>query len=71
MADIAGLEAALARARAAPRSYVVVIDTDPRQTTDAGGWWWNVAVPEVSARPEVDAARRAYERGIQHKKNLS
>ncbi|MBN8714802.1 MAG: 3D-(3,5/4)-trihydroxycyclohexane-1,2-dione acylhydrolase (decyclizing), partial [Xanthomonadales bacterium] len=71
VADIAGLEAALARARAAPRSYVVVIDTDPRQTTDAGGWWWNVAVPEVSARPEVDAARRAYERGIQHKKNLS
>jgi len=71
VANIAELEAALARARTAERSYVVVIDTDPHKTTDAGGWWWNVAVPEVSTRPEVEAARCAYEQGIQHKKDLS
>ena len=40
----------MARARASDRSYVVVIDTDPMPTTEAGGHWWDVAVPEVSAR---------------------
>jgi 3D-(3,5/4)-trihydroxycyclohexane-1,2-dione acylhydrolase (decyclizing) len=65
------LESAMARARAAERSYVVVIDTDPLKTTEAGGWWWDVAVPEVSERPEVEAARRAYEQGIRQKKDLS
>ncbi|NZA26887.1 3D-(3,5/4)-trihydroxycyclohexane-1,2-dione acylhydrolase (decyclizing) [Luteimonas sp. SJ-92] len=60
-ATLGELETALARARAADRSYVVVVDTDPLKATEAGGWWWDVAVPEVSARPEVGAARRAYE----------
>lgn len=68
---IAELESAMARARAADRSYVVVIDTDPLKATEAGGWWWDVAVPEVSERPEVEAARRAYEQGIRQKKDLS
>ncbi|WP_258186912.1 thiamine pyrophosphate-dependent enzyme [Chromobacterium haemolyticum] len=61
VADIAGLEAALVRARAAERSYLIVIDTDPARTTEAGGCWWEVAVPEVSERAEVRAARQAYE----------
>jgi 3D-(3,5/4)-trihydroxycyclohexane-1,2-dione acylhydrolase (decyclizing) len=65
------LESAMVRARAAERSYVVVIDTDPLKTTEAGGWWWDVVVPEVSERPEVEAARRAYEQGIRQKKDLS
>ena len=40
---------AWSRARAATRTYVIVIDTDPqRSATDAGGAWWDVAVPEVS-----------------------
>jgi len=68
---IGELEAALQRARAAERSCVVVIDTDPLKSTEAGGWWWDVAVPEVSMRPEVEAARRAYEQGIRQKKDLS
>ena len=51
------LEAALARARAADRTYVICIDTDPAHTTDEGGWWWEVAVPEVSERAEVRKAR--------------
>lgn len=61
VATLGELRAALARARAADRSSVVVIDTDPRVTTGAGGAWWDVAVPEVSDLPEVEAARRAYE----------
>ena len=65
------LAAALGRARTADRSYVVVIDTDPLKTTEAGGWWWDVAVPEVSDRPEVNAARRAYEDGVRMKRDLS
>ncbi len=59
--DIAGLEAAMVRAVASPCTYVVVIDTDPDATTEAGGAWWDVAVPEVSGRAEVVAARSAYE----------
>ena len=59
--NIEELEAALKRALAADRSYVVVIDTDPEKSTDAGGAWWDVAVPEVSQRGEVEAARRAYD----------
>ncbi|MEO6102015.1 MAG: 3D-(3,5/4)-trihydroxycyclohexane-1,2-dione acylhydrolase (decyclizing) [Pseudoxanthomonas sp.] len=65
------LGSALQRARAADRSTVVVIDTDPLKTTEAGGWWWDVAVPEVSDRPEVNAARRAYEDGVRMKRDLS
>jgi 3D-(3,5/4)-trihydroxycyclohexane-1,2-dione acylhydrolase (decyclizing) len=60
---IAELEAALARARAADRTYVVCIDTDPAHTTNEGGWWWEVAVPEVSERAEVRKARTEYEAG--------
>lgn len=43
---------------------MIVIDTDPAITTEAGGHWWDVAVPEVSARAEVQAARRDYENRI-------
>jgi 3D-(3,5/4)-trihydroxycyclohexane-1,2-dione acylhydrolase (decyclizing) len=59
--DIASLEAALVRARAADRTSVIVIDTDPARTTDDGGWWWEVAVPEVSTRETVRTARAGYE----------
>ncbi|MGZ3404346.1 MAG: 3D-(3,5/4)-trihydroxycyclohexane-1,2-dione acylhydrolase (decyclizing) [Phenylobacterium sp.] len=59
-AGIAAFEAAMARARASDRTYVVVIDTDPQISTEAGGAWWDVAVPEVSARTEVRAARADY-----------
>jgi 3D-(3,5/4)-trihydroxycyclohexane-1,2-dione acylhydrolase (decyclizing) len=58
---VGGLEAAMARARAADRTYVVVIATDPALATDAGGAWWDVAVPEVSDRSAVKAARKTYD----------
>jgi len=57
---IAELEAALRRARAARRTYVICIETDPARTTAEGGWWWEVAVPEVSTRGEVAAAHAQY-----------
>lgn len=64
VASIAELEQALDRAAAADRSYVIVIETDPAISTEAGGAWWDVAVPEVSDRAEVRAARAAYEQQI-------
>ena len=58
--SVAELEAAMARARAAEGCYGIVIDTDPIPTTEAGGHWWDVAVPEVSDREQVQEARAAY-----------
>lgn len=60
VATIAELEAALVEAREAPGPFVVVIDTDPYPSTEAGGSWWDVAVPEVSAREPVQKARERY-----------
>ena len=42
---------------------VIVIDTDPGPSTEAGGTWWDVAVPEVSDRKEVTAAFQNYLKG--------
>jgi len=67
--DIAGLEAAMGRAAAAARTYAIVIDTDPAPSTEAGGAWWDVAVPEVSHRPAVVAARAAYEDRVRTRKD--
>ena len=47
---------------------VIVIDTDPAPSTGAGGHWWDVAVPEVSARAEVNAARARYEEQLQSRR---
>lgn len=62
--SIAELESALKKARSAERSTVIVIDTDPLIATDAGGHWWDVAVPEVSARDQVKTARKNYETAL-------
>ena len=60
VASLAELETALHETEATLRTTVIVIDTDPLISTDAGGHWWDVAVPEVSDRPQVQAAREAY-----------
>jgi 3D-(3,5/4)-trihydroxycyclohexane-1,2-dione acylhydrolase (decyclizing) len=59
--SVADLEAALKDTRGESGPVVIVIETDPLPSTDAGGAWWDVAVPEVSVRPQVNAARREYE----------
>lgn len=60
VSGIAELEAALERARASDKTYVIALDTDARTTT-GGGAWWEVAVPEVSQRSQVVEARKNYE----------
>jgi 3D-(3,5/4)-trihydroxycyclohexane-1,2-dione acylhydrolase (decyclizing) len=65
---LTALSEALAKARQADRTSVLVIETDPAASTTAGGYWWDVAVPEVSGRAEVTAARERYvaERELRH-----
>jgi 3D-(3,5/4)-trihydroxycyclohexane-1,2-dione acylhydrolase (decyclizing) len=64
VSSLAELEAALVESRGDIRTSVVVIDTDPALSTDAGGHWWDVAVPEVSVRREVVDARAGYEAAV-------
>ncbi|HEY4632716.1 MAG TPA: 3D-(3,5/4)-trihydroxycyclohexane-1,2-dione acylhydrolase (decyclizing) [Candidatus Limnocylindrales bacterium] len=54
------LPAAFARAKAADRSYVIVMPIDPYAWTE-GGAWWEVGIPEVSEREGVRAARTKWE----------
>jgi 3D-(3,5/4)-trihydroxycyclohexane-1,2-dione acylhydrolase (decyclizing) len=68
VANISELEAALQRARAAKRTYLICIDTDDTRTTEEGGWWWEVAVPEESPSESVRTARAAYIRGKENQK---
>jgi 3D-(3,5/4)-trihydroxycyclohexane-1,2-dione acylhydrolase (decyclizing) len=59
VSGISELEAALGRARESKKSYVIALDTDPFMTS-AGGYWWDVAVPEVSPREQVQTAHEKY-----------
>jgi len=59
---IAELEAALGQRGSGVN--VLVIDTDPAIVTAAGGAWWEVAVPSVSDRLQVNAAYDDYARRI-------
>ena len=65
--DTAGLERALAAARRADRTTVILIETDPAASTTAGGCWWDVPVAEVSGRAEVEAARAAYAAAVRRR----
>jgi 3D-(3,5/4)-trihydroxycyclohexane-1,2-dione acylhydrolase (decyclizing) len=67
-ANIPELEAALQRARAANRTYLICIETDDTRATEEGGWWWEVAVPEESPSESVRQAHVAYLRGKEHQK---
>ena len=62
VASVAELEAAMERARASDRTYVIAIDTSAYDWT-GGGAFWEVGVPEVSSRPSVVAAREAMDAG--------
>jgi 3D-(3,5/4)-trihydroxycyclohexane-1,2-dione acylhydrolase (decyclizing) len=54
------LAAAMDRARAADRTAVIVMKTDP-YTWTGGDAWWDVGVPEVSEREEVRVAKAEHE----------
>ncbi|WP_417823201.1 3D-(3,5/4)-trihydroxycyclohexane-1,2-dione acylhydrolase (decyclizing) [Thalassospira lucentensis] len=68
VSSVTELEEAMGRARKADRSYAIVIDTDPLPSTEAGGHWWDVAVPEVSVRPTVNEARKNYEAALKNQR---
>jgi len=68
-ADVAALEQAVAGARGATRTTVIVIETDPESSTAAGGAWWNVPVAEVSDDTRVQAARAAWDRATRDDKD--
>ena len=61
---------AFARAKAADRSSVIVIDVAQYDWTE-GGAWWEVGIPEVSdrsqvlvARAELEAEKKLQRRGV-------
>jgi len=58
--NLSGLEAALVRAKASNKTYVISINTDPIPTTKEGGAWWDVAVADVSTRTDVVKANENY-----------
>ncbi|KKJ75625.1 3D-(3,5/4)-trihydroxycyclohexane-1,2-dione hydrolase [Kiloniella litopenaei] len=58
------LEAALDQAKNNEKTTVIVIDTDPLASTEAGGHWWDVAIPEVSMDKNVNSARENYEAAL-------
>lgn len=66
-ASIAELEEALARARDVKGPSVIVIDTTPYPPKEVGGFWWDVAIPEVSRRQEVRAARAGYDSKVKER----
>jgi 3D-(3,5/4)-trihydroxycyclohexane-1,2-dione acylhydrolase (decyclizing) len=70
VAGVAELEAALPEMRAERRTSVIVIATDPTASTSAGGAWWDVAVPEISDRAGVAAARAAYDAARTHQRAI-
>ena len=61
------LETALARARHSDRTTVIVLQTDAYSWT-GGGAFWEVGVPEVSERPQVQAAKAAMVAGLQQQR---
>jgi 3D-(3,5/4)-trihydroxycyclohexane-1,2-dione acylhydrolase (decyclizing) len=63
VSSISELEEALSKRGDIAGPYVIVIDTDPYPSTPHGGSWWEVGVPEVSVRSEVNDAWEAYRQG--------
>jgi 3D-(3,5/4)-trihydroxycyclohexane-1,2-dione acylhydrolase (decyclizing) len=63
VSSISELEQALAKRGDITGPYVIVIDTDPYPSTPHGGSWWEVGVPEVSVRSEVNDAWESYRQG--------
>ena len=66
--NLSELQAAMAHARAATHTQVIVIDTTHTRTSADGGCWWEVAIPEVSERPEVAGAQQRYRAGRENQR---
>jgi len=61
VSSLGDLDAALQRAQEATRTAVVVIETDPLPSTEAGGTWWDVPVAETSTSSSVSDAAAQYQ----------
>ncbi len=61
------LKESFERARAADRTTVIVIKTDP-STWTGGDAWWDVGVPETSHRDQVAVAKAAHEAERKHQR---
>jgi 3D-(3,5/4)-trihydroxycyclohexane-1,2-dione acylhydrolase (decyclizing) len=61
--DRAGIERALAEARAADRTTVIYLPVDPTPGVPSYESWWDVPVAEVSEQADVRAARAKWEEG--------
>ena len=70
VSSIAELEEAFAKRGEITGPYVIVIDTDPYPSTPHGGSWWEVGVPEVSVRSEVNDAWESYRQGKASQKTV-
>jgi 3D-(3,5/4)-trihydroxycyclohexane-1,2-dione acylhydrolase (decyclizing) len=64
---IAEFKEAFGRAKAADRSYAIVIEVSQYDWTE-GGAWWEVGVPEVSDREQVRVARAELEAEKKHQR---
>lgn len=60
--DIADLERKIVDARRRDIPSVIVIDTDAVPGVDAGGHWWDVAVPQTGGPERLEGAREHYKR---------
>ncbi|MEM7339320.1 MAG: 3D-(3,5/4)-trihydroxycyclohexane-1,2-dione acylhydrolase (decyclizing) [Actinomycetota bacterium] len=64
VSSIPELQAAIGRARASDRSYLIEMKVDPYSWTE-GGTFWEVGVPEVSNLASVMDARADMDKGLQ------
>jgi 3D-(3,5/4)-trihydroxycyclohexane-1,2-dione acylhydrolase (decyclizing) len=60
VANIAEFESKIVEARERRIPTVIVIDTDAVPGTDAGGHWWDVAVPQAGGPARLEKARERY-----------
>lgn len=62
VSDIASLEIALKNIQTLSKTCVIVIQTTAQQSSNIGGYWWDVAIPEVSQLSTVNSAFSTYQK---------
>jgi len=68
--SIAELREALERAKSEEVTTVIVVEVDRYEGVPGYESWWDVPVPEVSERPEVEAVRAGYEENRQDERRF-
>ncbi|MGH1539312.1 MAG: 3D-(3,5/4)-trihydroxycyclohexane-1,2-dione acylhydrolase (decyclizing) [Arenicella sp.] len=65
--SLSGFADAFARAKASDTTYVLVIDIDPKAWSSVDTWW-EVGLPEVTNRTEVEQAKEDWDEGRRHQR---